>query len=122
MASATSPGSAVPPRPSTLSPRRVILPAATAVTRSASVTRGTLGAGRLDLAEQKLELVDRAPEPEREGLRDVTAGARALQRAFGLEPGEERDRAAQPRDRERRGERATELRDAGLQFLESPAE
>src|SRR5438552_3332014 len=122
IARVTIPGSAVAPRPRTWSPKRVSLPAPTAVTRSASATRGTLGAGRLDLAEQELELVDRATEPQGEGLRDIAVRARVLERALGLEAREQRDRAAEPGDRERRGQRAPELRDARLELLEPPPE
>ena len=45
-----------------------------------------------------------------------------LERAGGLEAREERDRAAQPRQRERHGERVPEPADPLLEPLESPAE
>src|SRR5439155_628940 len=83
--SATSPGSAVAPRPMTRRPSRVSLPAVLATIASASGTSLSvvaLGGDGRDLAEEDFELVDRAAEPQRERLGGIAVGVRLLERSL----------------------------------------
>src|SRR5438552_2236443 len=81
-----------------------------------------LDRGGLDLAQEHLELVDRATETQHERLRALTRGAGGVQRAELLETRELGGRVTKAPERQRRGKAATQHGDTLLKLLQPASE
>jgi len=74
---------------------------------------------RLDLAKERLELVDGARESDGDSLRRIAVRGRAMKRSRVLQRVERSDRASQTCERERRRQRSPELLHAPFEALEA---